>query len=75
MQSRVFFNATIEETSVFFSYFSSQVQNSLIFNNINSSSCILITLCLVKKSKHISGQGPFRGGSEVGVRGHTYGVQ
>ena len=64
MQSRgLFFNTTLEETLFF-----SQVQNSLIFNNINSSSFILITQFLVKKSKHISGQGSFRGGSEVGVK-------
>ena len=63
MQSRdSFFNTTLEETL----FFSSQVQNSLIFNNKNSASFVLITQFLVKKSKQISGQGFFRGGLKWG---------
>ena len=49
MQSRgLFFNTTLEETL----FFSSQVQNSLIFNNINSSSFILIIIFSQKEQAH-----------------------
>ena len=64
MQSRgSFFNTTLEETPFFLLKY-----KILLISTKNSSSFILATQFLVKKSKQISGQGSFRGGSEVGVK-------